>query len=352
VCLFSFQQKSDKDFPVNLSQMGWSAYFADRHTSPYEPARVAVASREQFVVWTESAGECAAVLSGRFRHQSDIWPATGDWVALREHTVIEAVLPRRTKISRKEPGRGFDEQVLTANVDKLFIVTGLDHDYNPRRLERYLLLAAESGAEPVILLNKADLHADVSRFVNETQSLSPGTTVHAVSATEGWGMTAIAATLASGETGALIGSSGAGKSTIVNALLGEVRQKTTAVRESDQRGRHTTTHRELLAMPGGWLLIDMPGLRELQLWVDPERLGDAFAEVEELAQQCKFRDCRHQGEPGCALAGLDEDRVKSYNKLTRELEHFERQRDIHATIAQKKKWKVIHKAMRNVDKRA
>ncbi len=337
--------------------MGWSAAFSvGLPDSSCEPARVATASREHFVVWTPTAGDCHATVSGRFRHEADgdpnkDWPVTGDWVALRGGGIIEAVLPRRSRISRRDPGRGVHEQVLAANVDKLFIVSGLDHDYNPRRLERYLLLAAESGAEPVIVLNKADLHHDVGPFVEETCAIAgDGVRIIAVSAREGWGMNAIPGLLRVGETGALIGSSGAGKSTIVNALLGEERQRTTAVRESDQRGRHTTTRRELLAMPGGWLLIDMPGLRELQLWVDPDRVGDGFAELTELATQCRFRDCRHQGEPGCALVDVDPGRLKSYGKLTRELEHLDRQRDLHATLAQKKKWKVIHKAMRNFDK--
>jgi ribosome biogenesis GTPase len=333
--------------------MGWSAWFADRFDSAFEPARVASASREHFLLWTASSGEQHATISGRFRYQNpDLRPVTGDWVLLRDHSVIENVLPRRTRISRKDPGRGVDEQVLAANVDRLFIVSGLDHDFNPRRLERYLLLAAESGAEPVIVLNKADLHDDVSPFVERTQTIA-NCEILAVSAREGWGLAAIPSLLRPGETGALIGSSGAGKSTIVNALLGEERQRTTAVRDSNQRGRHTTTHRELLWMPGDWLLIDMPGLRELQLWADPERVDGSFAEIAELATQCRFRDCRRQGEPGCAVAAaeLDEDRLRSYAKLQRELEHLDRQRDVHAAIALKNRWKTIHKAMRNFDKR-
>jgi len=321
---------------------------------------VVTASREHFLLWTvagQQLHEIHATVSGKLRQRTpeSLWPATGDWVLLRDLAAIEAVLPRRTCISRKDPGRGVDEQVLAANVDKLFLVTGLDHDYNPRRLERYLVLAAESGADPVIILNKADLHGgNVDSFVEQTRALAgPNVPVLATSALDRWGLDSIPNQLASGQTGALIGSSGAGKSTLVNALLGDVRQRTKEVRDHDQRGRHTTTHRELLRMPGGWLLIDMPGLRELQLWIDPERIGDAFSEIEELAQSCRFRDCRHQGEPGCAVAaaGVPEDRLRSYVKLSREAEHLERQRDIHAALEQKRQWKAIHKAVRNFDKR-
>jgi ribosome biogenesis GTPase len=317
-------------------------------------ARVAFASRDRFLVWLDGHDEreVQATVSGRLRHQGDLWPATGDWVWLRGDSgaVIDEILPRRTLLSRKDPGRAVEEQVLAANLDTLFIVTGLDHDYNPRRLERYLILAQESGAEPVVLLNKADLHADVAPFLRQTQCMTDAR-VLGVSALTGQGLDAIP--VAQGQTAALIGSSGAGKSTIVNALLGERRQHTREVRESDQRGRHTTTHREMIRMPGGWLLIDMPGLRELQLWADPERIGGAFAEIEDLASQCRFRDCRHQGEPGCAVAAanLDPGRLASFAKLTRELEYVERQRDLHARQEQKQKWKAIHKAMRNVDKR-
>ena len=316
----------------------------------FQNARVAFASRDHFLVWTSSGDEVHVTVSGRFRHDSTLWPATGDWVVLRDGAIIEEVLPRRTTFSRKDPGRAIQEQVLAANIDKLFIVTGLDRDYNPRRLERYLLLAAESGADPVVLLNKADLHADVSRFVDETQAMTRGL-VLAISARSGYGLDAVLRLLAAEETAALIGSSGAGKSTLVNALLGDDRQPTKPL--AGHKGQHTTTKREMIRMPGGWLLIDMPGLRELQLWADPETLGDAFAEITDLAQQCRFRDCRHQGEPGCAVAAADLDagRLAGFAKLTREVEHLERQQNIHALQAQKKKWKVIHKAMRNVDKR-
>lgn len=311
-----------------------------------ETARVVSAARERFLVSVAGA-EFYATPSGHLRHTANLWPATGDWVTLRDRAIIEAVLPRTTAISRKRAGTGFDEQVLAANVDRLLIVTGLDHDYNPRRLERYLTLAAESRAAPLVVLNKIDLHDSVATFVEETADLCGGSVV-AVSARTGEGCDALASRFEPGTTAALIGSSGAGKSTLLNRLLGRDRMRTGEVRESDQRGRHTTTHRELLTLPNGAFVIDMPGLRELQLWADPESVGEAFAEIQDLARQCRYRDCQHQGEPGCAvMEGADSARLASYQKLHRELAHLERQQDIHASLAEKRKWKAIHKAMRH-----
>jgi ribosome biogenesis GTPase len=256
------------------------------------------------------------------------------------------------------------EQVLAANMDLLFVVSGLDRDYNPRRLERYLVLAHESGARPVILLNKADLRAhlaeqddladgDLADVVRLTERHAPGVPVFALSALEQWGLDQIVHTVEPGQTAALIGSSGAGKSTLVNALLGESRQRTTNVRDSDSKGRHTTTHRELIQMPGNWLLMDLPGLRELQLWADPERIDSAFADICELAQLCRFRDCGHNQEPGCAVrdAGLEPDRLRSYRKLQKELRYLELQTDIHRARELRKKWNAVEKDVRRHPKR-
>ncbi len=340
---------------MNLDDTGW-AHYASRTTNQTIPdhnhGRIALVHRNQYVVWT-AAGEITATLSGHLRHIDSTQPCVGDWVTLRERSVISEVLPRRTKLSRKEPGRRVQEQVLAANMDLLFIVTGLDRDYNPRRIERYLVLAHESGAHPIVLLNKADLRNDVDHVIRLTEHHAPGVPVFALSALEQWGLDAIAANLQPAQTAALIGSSGAGKSTIVNALLGEARQSTTLVRESDSKGRHTTTHRELIRMPGDWLLMDLPGLRELQLWADPENINDAFAEVAELAERCKFRDCSHQAEPGCAVrnATLDPARLASYRKLQRELQHLELQTDIHRARAERKRWNAIEKDIRRHPKR-
>jgi ribosome biogenesis GTPase len=336
---------------MNWKEMGWESY-AGGQTPDGSYGRVALASRERFIVWTEK-GEVEAVISGHLRHIRSDWPCVGDWVALREGNVIADILPRRSKLSRKEAGKGIREQVLAANIDVLFVVSGLDREYNPRRLERYLVLAEASGARPVILLNKADLRSDVQDVVHLTESHAPGVRVLALSALIGWGLEEISKQIEPGETAALIGSSGTGKSTIVNRLLGEERQRTMAVRDSDSRGRHTTTRRELVTMPEKWLLIDFPGLRELQLWADPEQIDHAFSDILELAKGCKFRDCTHQNEPGCAVrdAGVDERRLGSYFKLKRELTFLERQTDFQLERAVRKKWKAIEKEFRRHPKR-
>jgi len=336
---------------MNLIDIGW-AHYAPQATCDPNCGRVALVYRDRFLVWN-AAGEVTATLSGHLRHLDSGPPCVGDWVMLREGAVISAVLPRRTALVRKEPGRRLSEQVLAANMDLLYIVSGLDRDYNPRRIERYLVLAHESGARPVVLLNKADLRDDVENVVRLTERHAPGVPVFALSALECWGLDAVTCNILPGQTAALIGSSGAGKSTIVNALLGETRQRTTAVRELDSKGRHTTTHRELIGMPGGWLLMDLPGLRELQLWADPETIDDAFAEIAALAARCKFRDCTHQSEPGCAVqeANLDPARLASYRKLQRELRHLELQTDLHRARQERKKWNAVEKEIRRHPKR-
>jgi len=341
---------------VNLEKFGWSDFFA-RQCIAGIPARVASACREQFVVWTED-GDVDAWPSGALRHESPLWPAVGDWVMLREDgPVIDRVLERRTTLSRRQPGREASEQVLAANVDVLFIVSGLDRDYNPRRLERYLVVALESGARPIILLNKADLVEelgfDLNEVVRQTRALTGEGTVLPLSAITDFSLDALAAELAPGETAALVGSSGVGKSTIVNRLLGMERQRASAVRAGDNRGRHTTTARELFMMPGGSLLIDMPGLREVQLWAGDEALDAGFGDIQELAEACRFRDCTHLGEPGCAVvnAGLDEARLANFHKMRRELEFLERKANPELEQQTRAKWKAIHKAARRHPKR-
>jgi ribosome biogenesis GTPase len=337
---------------VNLEKLGWTGFFASQECAGV-PGRVASANREHFSVWTE-LGEIEAGVSGQLRHAGGAWPAVGDWVTLRHDApVIEKVLERKTLLSRKQPGRPIDEQVMAANIDVLFVVSGFDHDFNERRIERYLVMARQSGARPIILLNKADLAAsyglDVAGIVARLKGWSGGARVLPLSALSGEGLAELDASLKSGQTAALIGSSGVGKSTIVNGLLEENRQAIKPVRAGDDRGRHTTTTRSLFLMPNGWLLIDMPGLREVQLWASAESVDGSFDDIRELEQECRFRNCTHSSEPGCAVlaSGLDADRLGNYRKMQRELDYLDRKADKRLMSETRAHWKTIHKAMRN-----
>jgi ribosome biogenesis GTPase len=340
---------------VQLEDFGWNGFFAVQQC-PGIPARVASASRDRFTVWTCS-GELEAAVSGELRRSGPAWPAVGDWVALRPGTnVIEDVFERKTLLSRKQPGKAIQEQVLAANIDLLFIISGLDHDFNERRLERYMVVAEQSGARPVILLNKADLAATLEFDVRATVdrlTASSGVPVLPISATTGMGLDQLDTLLARGETAALIGSSGVGKSTLVNRLLGRSCQAIGEVRPHDDRGRHTTTARSMFVMPGGWLLIDMPGLREVQLWSSPEQLDASFDDIRQIAQSCRFRDCSHSGEPGCALSdsAVEPGRLESYRKLQRELDYLYRKADKRLMSESRARWKIIHKATRHNPKK-
>jgi ribosome biogenesis GTPase len=267
---------------------------------------------------------------------------------------IDALLPRRSRFSRKVAGETTEEQVVAANIDTVFLVSGLDHDFNLRRIERYLTTAWDGGARPVIILNKADLATDLPAAIAQVEAVACGAPIHAMSSKRGDGVEVLGAYLAPGQTCAFLGSSGVGKSTLVNRLRGDERQRTAEVRASDSRGRHTTTNRELLELPGGGLLIDTPGMREMQLWEGS--LEDAFADIHALATGCHFRDCRHTTEPRCAVVaasehgGLDPARLESYRRLQRELDLHARRQDELLMLQDKKKNKVIHKAMRTVTK--
>jgi ribosome biogenesis GTPase len=264
---------------VTLEKLGWNSYFNGEFSRLSEPAseaaRIAAVDRDRFVVWAQS-GECAATVSGRLRHLSEQWPEVGDWVALESGCRIARILPRQTAFSRKEPGSTAREQGIAANVDVLFVVSGLDGDFNRRRIERYLLLAWESGAKPVVVLNKADMCIDVAEASRGVSKLAFGAPVLVVSALEAWDLPALEAHLQPGLTAALAGSSGAGKSTLANRLLGREQQRVQDLRADDSRGRHTTVRRELFLAPAGWLLIDTPGLRELQLWAVADSVDAAF----------------------------------------------------------------------------
>jgi ribosome biogenesis GTPase len=346
----------------DLERLGWddrlSDEFAVHREAGLVPGRVAVQHRGAWDVLTEAA-ELRCDLPGRLSHEAASaaeLPAVGDWVAVdarpEEGTgTIRAVLPRRTKFSRKTAWQAAEEQVLAANVDVVFIVSSLNDELNLRRLERYLILGWESGARPVIVLTKADLADDVDGLVAEVESISYGVPVYPISSKTGEGLDAVRAELAPGVTAALLGSSGVGKSTLVNALLGEERLETREIRD-DGRGRHTTTRRQLVLLPGGGLVIDTPGMRELQLWVADEGLEEAFEDVAELTAQCRFSDCAHESEPGCAIQAaladgtLAPERWESYRKLQRELEHLERRLDKRAQAEERRRWRSIHMEVR------
>jgi ribosome biogenesis GTPase / thiamine phosphate phosphatase len=333
----------------SLAALGWNdeleAAFTTHKEQGFVPARVVAEHRGGFAVRTELDDRLAHV-RGKIRDEEIFggMPTVGDWVAVvdaGERYAIEAVLPRRTKVSRKTPWLKSEEHVLVANVDTLFIVSGLDHDFNVRRLERYLTVAWDSGADPVLVLTKLDLLDDPGKLV-EAEAVAMGVPVHAVSNLTREGLDALDTYLAPGRTVALIGSSGVGKSTLVNALAGREVMPVGDLR-SDGRGRHTTRHRQLHALRNGALLIDTPGLRELQIWEGD--LDRAFADVGELAALCRFNDCSHESEPGCAIqaaladGSLDPERWASYGKLQRELEHLRsrRSRKEHAEL--KRRWK-------------
>ncbi|MGM0384560.1 MAG: ribosome small subunit-dependent GTPase A [Actinomycetota bacterium] len=329
---------------MDLDDYGWDATFraafAPRAELGVFPGRVVRQARDLSTLVTTD-GEVDAVVAGRFRHRAAgpaDFPAVGDWVVFRPgdggRATIEAILPRRSAFTRKAAGESAEAQVVAANVDTVLLVSGLDGDFNPRRIERYVTTAWSSGAQPVVVLNKADLRPDLSDVVAAATAVAPGVPVVSTSALDGDGVAALASHLAPGRTIALLGSSGVGKSTLVNALLGEERLATGPVSDPEAgRGRHTTTARELVRLPGGALLVDTPGLRELGLWADGDGLDRAFEEIGLLASRCRFPDCRHDREPGCAVrvalevGGLDERRFAGYLKLRREMEYLESRKD-------------------------
>jgi ribosome biogenesis GTPase / thiamine phosphate phosphatase len=323
---------------LTLEELGWSAFFADAF-EPYKrddtiPARVAVRHHGPCELLSEQ-GPLGGVPMGRLDESK--LPAVGDWVVARtlageRKALIEAVLPRRSAFTRKEAWQRTVEQVVAANVDTVFLVSAFGQDLNARRMERYLTGAWESGAEPVIVLNKADLSGDPTAEAAAIEAIAFGVPVHAVSAVSGDGIDLLESYLARGRTVALLGSSGVGKSTLVNRFAGDRVMKIRDLRQ-DGRGRHTTTHRELVPLPGGGLLLDTPGMRELQLWAGEEALDATFEDVVSLFDGCRFNDCSHEREPGCAVqealrsGELPRERFDGWRKLQRELRRLEIRRD-------------------------
>lgn len=343
----------------NLELFGWSSYFEEQLVEQYEAGRVLLEHKHMYRVMCED-GEYIAELSGKFRYDTALkgdYPAVGDWVAVtklpnEKKVIIHQVLPRKSSFSRKVAGNKTEEQIVAANVDYLFLVNALNADFNIRRMERYLLLAYESGAMPVVVLTKSDLCSDVEQKVIETESIAIGVPIFAVDSLHNKGVESLQKFVETGKTIALIGSSGAGKSTLVNALMGMDIAKTGGIREDDSKGRHTTTHRELFQLENGGLVIDTPGMRELQLWEGNGAIHTAFSDVEEAAKRCKFRDCDHENEPGCAVllaieeGVLEEGRLLNYKKLQKEIAYAMRRQDPVLARAERDKWKKATKQHR------
>jgi ribosome biogenesis GTPase len=361
--------------PHPLADLGWGgpfeALFAEHDDPGREPGRVIATHRETSIVGT-AGGTVAAHVSGRFRRDATgpaDYPAVGDWVVIEPRHAersgtIHAVLPRRGAIARTAGdsnrlggGRLVDEQVLAANVDVALIVASIAIEPNLRRLERYLALAWGSETVPVVVLNKADASADVDASVARVEAVALGVDVHPVSALTGTGVETVGTHLARGRTAVVLGPSGVGKSTLVNALLGEERQVTRAIREADGRGRHTTTHRELIPLPSGALLIDTPGIRSLELLDADDGVGQVYADIDVVATGCRFADCRHEQEPGCAVraavddGSIDGGRWASYRKLERHAAHVARETDVRAREVERRRWKAIHKSVNEHMKR-
>lgn len=342
---------------MNLENLGWNSYFEEAFAkykkTGYQKGRIISEHKHLYWIATED-GELLGEVSGKLRYMAmgpQDFPAVGDWVVFsplpgEKKAIIQHILPRKSKFSRKVAGKKTEEQVLVANIDLIFQINALNNDFNPRRIERYLTLIWDSGANPVIILNKADLCTDIDSKMADMQQISMGVPIHVISCKTGNGLEELNQYFKEGITAAFLGSSGVGKSTLINKLKGSNVQKTKESRHGDDRGRHTTTNRELIMLSKG-MVIDTPGLREIQLWDGQDGISSTFNDIEELAKECKFSDCQHKQEPGCAVkkaieeGRLDPDRLKNYRKMQRELVYHELKKKRNASYAEKIKWKEL-----------
>lgn len=345
---------------MNIKDYGFDFYTGTNNISGI-PARITAVHKGRFGIVSDF-GEVYAVLKGReYYHEGESFPTVGDFVLIEHNndgdSRIIKTLERKTYFSRRDPDKGRGEQAVAANFDYVFIMQSMNHDFNPKRLERYLTAARQSKAEPVIVLTKADLTDDYLPYIIETSNIAQGVKLCIVSAKTGYGMNELQPYLKKGKTLVFLGSSGVGKSSLVNALAGENIIDTNGIREDDSKGRHTTTHRQLIMLKNGVMIIDTPGMRELGMWDISEGLNEAFSDIETLSQYCKFRDCRHENEPGCAVkkaiqsGELDERRFESYRKIKAEAKYsgdsaeYRRQKEQFfktVTINQRKKKKEVY----------
>jgi ribosome biogenesis GTPase / thiamine phosphate phosphatase len=342
---------------MDLKKIGWNNYFEEKFKEfgdkDYYPGRISSEHRNLYKIVTEK-GEMAGDISGKMRYQAEEngnYPAVGDWVVIsfingEDKVVIHDILPRKSKFSRKIAGTNTKEQIAAANIDTVFLVNALNNDFNLRKMERYLIVAWESGAVPVIILSKADLCEDVDEKLNAVEKIAVGVSIHVVSSLKREGLSCLDKYFENNQTVVLLGSSGVGKSTLINELLGENLMDTKDTSVFMDKGRHTTTHRQLIVLPEGGVVIDTPGMRELQLWDGNEGISDVFEDIESLSQECFFIDCKHKNEPKCAVKKamdegiLTQGRFENYIKLQREIKYIEEKQKNLERLASKKSRKV------------